>query len=337
MEKKKKVAVSSPNYPRHSLEKSLRIPQGILEQNAGKECTDQETATFVGVKYNGGPYSSELSSAIKYGLLSRPSAGKVVLTDIARKILKPQESEQVLAGLREAVLRAPIISDVYSHYRGENLPDNLFFKNALTENFKIPPDKVIEFQTIFMESLKKAELLSEHDGKWRVIDISSESSAKEKTQQTFSKLEKSTKVKSDDSCFVMMPFANPIGTYYEKIFKPAIEKAGLIPIRADNDIFGTGKIIDQIFSGIKSAKVLIAVLTDRNPNVFYELGLAHALNKPVVLVSSNDRDVPFDLQHIRVIYYDVNDPFWGNQLIDKIAENILSAIKNPEEAVLKNS
>lgn len=42
------------------------------------------------------------------------------------------------------------------------------------------------------------------------------------------------------------------------------------------------------------------------------------------------------LKHIRVIYYDVSDPFWGSQLIDKVAENILSAIENPEEAVLKN-
>ena len=60
---------------------------------------------------------------------------------------------------------------------------------------------------------------------------------------------------------------------------------------------------------------------------------AHALKKPVVLVSANEPDVPFDLKHIRVIYYDVNDPFWGNKLIDKVAENILSAIKNPEEAL----
>jgi hypothetical protein len=76
-------------------------------------------------------------------------------------------------------------------------------------------------------------------------------------------------------------------------------------------------------------------MTNRNPNVFYELGLAHALEKPVVLVSSNEADVPFDLQHIRVIYYDVNDPFWGSKLIDKISENILSALDNPEEAIFK--
>ena len=47
-----------------------------------------------------------------------------------------------------------------------------------------------------------------------------------------------------------------------------------------------------------------------------------------MLVAANEPDVPFDLKHIRVIYYDVQDPFWGSKLIDKLAENILSAIKN---------
>lgn len=77
----------------------------------------------------------------------------------------------------------------------------------------------------------------------------------------------------------------------------------------------------------------MAELTSRNPNVFYELGLAHALNKPVVLVSRTQDDVPFDLQHIRVIYYDVADPFWGQKLIEKVSENILSALQNPAEAI----
>ncbi len=95
--------------------------------------------------------------------------------------------------------------------------------------------------------------------------------------------------------------------------------------------------MDQIWSGINNAKVLVAELTSRNPNVFYELGLAHALDKPVVLVSSNEIDVPFDLKHIRVIYYDMTDPFWGQKLLEKVAENILSALKNPEEAVFKKA
>jgi hypothetical protein len=90
-----------------------------------------------------------------------------------------------------------------------------------------------------------------------------------------------------------------------------------------------------VWAGITGAKVLVAELTGRNPNVFYELGLAHALNKPVVLISSNQDDVPFDLQHIRVIYYDMRDPFWGEKLVAKVSENIVSALKNPGEALLK--
>lgn len=336
--KKEKASKSServPSYPRHSIEKALRIPIAILEQNAGKECTDEESATYVGVKFNKGPYLNEVNSSIKFDLLSRPESGKLKLTETARKILKPQNKHEKTVGIQKAVLNAPVISDIYTHYRGENLPDEEFFDNALMDKFKIPNSKLDEFKQIFFESLKYASLIEEHNGKTRVIDISSEPVEKLDTEKVLEKLEKGVKVKSSDTCFVMMPFANPLGSYYEKIYKPAIEKAGLIPIRADNEIFGTGKIMDQIWSGIQSARILIAELTARNPNVFYELGLAHALQKPVVLISSNEQDVPFDLHHIRVIYYDVTDPFWGNKLIEKVAENILSALKNPEEAILK--
>ncbi len=134
-----------------------------------------------------------------------------------------------------------------------------------------------------------------------------------------------------------MPFNAPIGPYYDQLYKPAIEKAGLKAVRADTDIFGTGKIIDQIWRGINEAKVLVAELTGRNPNVFYELGLAHALGRPVVLVSADENDVPFDLRHIRVIYYKTTDPFWGQRLIEKVAENILSALENPEEALFQRA
>lgn len=330
-----KAGVSSPpKYPRHSIERALRIPRALLDQNAGKECTPQESAAYAKSGYNG-PFQVELSSGIKYGFLSRSSDGKISATERAKQILRPQSPADEVQGLRDAVLGAPVVQDVYGHYRGENLPDDSFFNNALTDKFKIPPDKVSEFRSIFFDSLKFAKLLEEHDGKLRVVDVSHDFPAKGPATEIFRKLEKSVTINSSDSCFVMMPFSPPLGQYYEKIYKPAIEKAGLTPIRADNEIFGTGKIIDQIWNGINSAKVLVAELTKRNPNVFYELGLAHALEKPVVLISSNEDDVPFDLQHIRVIYYDTSDPFWGSKLIDKISENILSAIKTPEEAIFR--
>jgi hypothetical protein len=331
----KAPGTASSNYPRHEVEKALRIPRAILDQNAGRACTEMDAAKFIGLTNIRGPFKVEISSALKYGFLERPNPGSIVPTELAKKVIRPQSPEDTLNGLREAILNAPVISDVYKHYRGENIPDRQFFENALTDTFKVPLDKLSEFIEIFTESLFSAKLLEKNGDKLRVVDIASETnSPRIDTNSELRKLSKAAAVSSTDSCFVMMPFASPLGEYYSKIYEPAIKKAGLTPVRADDDIFGTGKIIDQIWSGITSAKVLIAELTTRNPNVFYELGLAHALKKPVVLVSSNEQDVPFDLKHIRVIYYDKDDPFWGTKLIDKVAENILSAISNPDEAIL---
>lgn len=327
-------ASSQAKYPRHSLSDVLRIPSAILDQHAGKICTDDQAASFIGMKSAAGPTAVEISSAIKYGFLVRPESKKLDVTDLGRQVLRPKSPDEVSKGYQQAILNAPVLSEVYKHYRGENLPDNEFFENALEDSFKIPKDKLKEFKEIFLSSLKTAKLIEEHGDRIRVLDAAGTSvESSEESSKYIDKLSTGVSVKSGDSCFVMMPFASPIGDYYSSIYKPAIEKAKLVPVRADNEIFGAGKIMDQVWSGINAAKVLVAELTTKNPNVFYELGIAHALQKPVVLVSSNGDDVPFDLKHIRVIYYDKNDPFWGQKLLNKVAENIISALKNPEEAI----
>jgi len=327
---------SRAKFPRHSVVKALRIPKAIIEQGAGKACTPTQAAAFLGVG-SAGAFSVEIGSAVKYGFLERPQTGQIQPTALVKKILKPQSPNDVIDGYREAILNAPDISTVYKHYRGENLPDDQFLKNTIVETYNIPADAFIEFKQVLLESLEAAQLLQKHGDKIRVVDVSADDRSTSEPSDRLKKLGRAASVAAGDSCFVMQPFAMPLGDYYEKVYKPAIEKAGLKPVRADADIFGTGKIMDQVWEGINTAKVLVAELTSRNPNVFYELGLAHALRKPVVLVSSREEDVPFDLHHIRVIYYDVNDPFWGAKLIEKVAENILSALNNPDEAIFKAS
>tara|TARA_R100000005_G_C4997717_1_gene204412 strand:+ start:2432 stop:3496 length:1065 start_codon:yes stop_codon:yes gene_type:complete len=342
----KKAATKKPpvkpkkgaDFPGLNLERALRIPKAIVEQNAGKACTSQQAASYLGINY-GPTYRIEASATNKFGLLAAPERGKIAPSELALKILRPQSPQDELVGLQEAILNAPTLGDVYRHYRGENLPDTIFFRNALADNFNVSQEKLDSFIQVFLDSITFAHMGEEKDGKFRLFDVDAVAGATRGSGETteIKRLGKKANVESGDSCFVMMPFAPPIGSYYEKIYEPAIKKAGLTPVRADDDIFGTGKIIDQIWRGINNSRVLVAELTNRNPNVFYELGLAHALNKPVVLVSSNEGDVPFDLKHIRVIYYDMHDPFWGNKLIEKIAENVLSAIANPEEAVFQSA
>jgi hypothetical protein len=324
-------------YPKDSILDCLRIPQAIIDQNAGEACSDREGAGFAKIGWTG-ETAVEISSALKYGLLERPSPGQIKPTDLARKIVRPQDPEDKLNALRQAVMKAPVVSDVYAKYRSENLPDTEFLVNTLVDSFNVPREQVSQFITVFTKTLKEAELLEElSNGKFRVLDVSSPADTSTQVgEEQIKKLSKGLTVGADDACFVMMPFTSPIGAYYESIYKPAIEKAKLKPDRADADLYGTGKIVDQIWKGITSARVLLAELTNRNANVLYELGLAHALHKPVILVcsKSNEDDVPFDLRHVRVIYYDKDDPFWGTKLLEKVAENILSVLQDPKDAVL---
>lgn len=135
------------------------------------------------------------------------------------------------------------------------------------------------------------------------------------------------------TCFVVMPFGNWFNQYYEEVYVPAIESAGLMARRAD-DLYRPSAIVNDIWSLTKDAKVVLADLSGKNPNVFYELGLAHAIAKPAVLVSEAIDDIPFDLRALRVIIYDKNASDWGRVLRSKIEIAITEVLAAPLESVL---
>ena len=66
---------SKAKFPRHPVGKAIRIPQAILDQNAGKACSRADAAKFLGLGSPAGPFSVEISSALKYGFLEQPAAG----------------------------------------------------------------------------------------------------------------------------------------------------------------------------------------------------------------------------------------------------------------------
>ena len=109
----------------------------------------------------------------------------------------------------------------------------------------------------------------------------------------------------DKKCFVLMPFNNDhhLQEIYNDKVKTTVEGLGFTCLRAD-DIYETKPIIETIWENINKAKFIIADLTGKNPNVFYELGVAHTVGKDVILLSQNIDDVPFDLRHLKVILYE---------------------------------
>ncbi|XGV97287.1 MAG: hypothetical protein ACAF41_31755 [Leptolyngbya sp. BL-A-14] len=107
---------------------------------------------------------------------------------------------------------------------------------------------------------------------------------------------------SSADLFVLMPFKVEMKPLYDDHIVKVAADLNLSVARGD-DFFTAHSVMLDVWSAICSAKVIIADCTGRNPNVFYEIGLGHALGKPVILITQSNDDVPFDVRHMRYIQY----------------------------------
>jgi hypothetical protein len=116
-----------------------------------------------------------------------------------------------------------------------------------------------------------------------------------------------TPLPSAPEVFVLMPFSQAMQPIFDDHIKVVCTGLGLRAQRSD-DFFNANVIVEDIWRAIYYAQVIIADCSGRNPNVFYEAGLAHALGRTTVLITQSLDDVPFDLRHLRVIRYAYTPP-----------------------------
>lgn len=109
----------------------------------------------------------------------------------------------------------------------------------------------------------------------------------------------------ESKVFVIMPFKDDFNPIYEDHIVSVCKKLKYTCTRADL-IDSPNVIINDIWSHINNADIIICDCTQKNPNVFYELGLAHALGKKVICITQNADDIPFDIKQIRYIKYEYN-------------------------------
>ena len=155
---------------------------------------------------------------------------------------------------------------------------NIYYKIFNKISTSPSPDEIIQ------EILEKYELAELHPSKNEIRSIPHEVKPK---------------------CFVLMPFGPKIDPLYQNVIKPTVENANCECKRAD-DFFTANKIMDDIIQAIDDATFIIADLTDRNPNVFYEVGYCHAQGKKVIFLTQSKDDVTFDLRQWRLIVYQIN-------------------------------
>ncbi|MEX2187793.1 MAG: hypothetical protein WD875_13395 [Pirellulales bacterium] len=126
--------------------------------------------------------------------------------------------------------------------------------------------------------------------------------------------------------FVIMPFSEPYDTLYREVIFPVADGAGFEIVRVD-EIHGPGIILDDIQQQIEQAHAVVAEISSHNPNVFYELGYAHALHKPAVILVRREEGtrMPFDVRGYRAIFYD--DSIGGKRNVERNLRQHLDAIR----------
>ena len=145
-----------------------------------------------------------------------------------------------------------------------------------------------------------------------------------------------------EKCFVIMPISDqgdyPKGHFtkvYDQIFKPAIEAAGYEAYRVDEDKI-SNPIINKIFDAVQNCPMALCDLSNRNPNVLYELGLRQAYDKPVVLVQDEKTQRIFDVSGINTVQYS-SERLYENVMEAriKITEAIISTREGKENSIVK--
>jgi hypothetical protein len=131
--------------------------------------------------------------------------------------------------------------------------------------------------------------------------------------------------------FVAMQFTEPFDTFYREVIQQQAEAAGFEVVRIDEKA-GPGVIFQDIQREIEQAEIVIAEISPANPNVFnanvfYELGYAHALGKPTILLARRESQLPFDIKSYRVVFY--NDTIGGKPEVERSLRKHLHALTNP--------
>ena len=125
----------------------------------------------------------------------------------------------------------------------------------------------------------------------------------------------------------MQPFSVEFGAAYDLI-KQAVLAAGATAFRLDK-ISATTSVIEEFYRAIESADLIICDLSESNPNVMYELGYAHALQKPVILISNQLANVPFDLRGVRYLRYDLFSISGTGDFVHELESLTTEALRDP--------
>jgi nucleoside 2-deoxyribosyltransferase len=314
-------------FPRATLEEALKIPYAIKEHNGGNPWEPDEIRKAIGAGTGGNAYFYVTAASRDYGLtIGTNSAQKIALTDLGRDLVYAPDPAAERALKIKAFLSVDIFQRVLAYYKGSNLPEMKYLGNTLQKEFGLDPETHEEFSRTFRENCQYLGITSGIPTGTGDADEPAPGMALPQTI-TLAEAEGTSKL----TAFVIMPFAerdpkHSVGFFAEvlrSVITPAA-KASLFTVKTANRQ-GSDVIQSTIINDLIDTDLVIADLTEHNPNVMFELGVRMAEDKPVVLIKAHGTGPLFDVDNmLRVFEYSPN--LWQTT-VEKDMPNLRDFIK----------
>jgi hypothetical protein len=262
---------------------------------------------------------------------------QIALADLGRQLVYAPDAQTEGRLKREAFLRIEKFRQVLEYYKGSELPEMQYLSNTLVREFELPEETHVEFSDLFRRNCDYLGIgrgFATSAAAARGEPEIDEGAAGDEAGSTVTFAEPQTE--TGLKCFVIMPFrerqeAHPEGFFTEvlrSLIAPAGRDAGFTVATASRQ--GSDVIQSTIVNELLDAELVLADLTEHNPNVLFELGLRMAHDKPVALIKARGTGAVFDVDNVlRVLEYDAN--LWSSTVDrdrPRLTEHIRAAWDN---------
>lgn len=328
----KSKTVSRP-YPRRNLQDAISVPTVLKEKNGGHPLPPSQVGTALNLSMSSRFFYLAAASR-DFGLTSggRDSA-EIAMTDLGRRVVSPTSPEDEKDAYLEAFFKVDLFERVVRHFGGSKLPEEKFLSNILSTTFGLEEEAQEEFIKLFNENCRFLSIGEEFGSERDKASIRPSEPGRPDSARVATVATQST---TAPTCFIIMPFSekndsHAIGFFDEvlaSLFTPAAASAGFEVRTAKKQ--GSDVIQATIVTELLAADLVLADLTEHNPNVLFELGMRMAEEKPIALVRAKGTGAIFDVDNmLRVAEYNPN--LWASTVekdIPRIAEHLLAAWEN---------
>lgn len=318
-------------FPRATLEQALAIPLALKDKNGGNSWEPDEVRKAIGAGTGGNAFFYLTAASRDYGLtIGTNSAERIELGDLGRELVYAPNEATEKELKTKAFLSIDLFRRVLDYYKGSNLPEMRYLGNTLQKEFGLQPETHEEFSKLFRENCQYLGITS-GTAQAAVEEEDGLAGNDAPGVVTLAEASGSSRLKA----FVIMPFVERDSTHQPGFFAEVLRslitpaaKGASFTVRTANRQ-GSDLIQSTIVNDLLEADLVIADLTEHNPNVLFELGMRMAEDKPVVLIKAHGTGPLFDVDNmLRVFEYSAN--LW-HTTIEKALPSLRDFIKGAWE------